>query len=134
MTCGRKILTFPICLLLLTFLVIFLPACGELVSTGSVTLSWDTPEFNEDDTALTTLAGYRIYFGQESGKYTDSVTISGNTTTAMIRNLPKEGTIYFAATAFNSYGNESCCSIELPVTLPVANWNHPLGLYFLSFP
>ncbi len=36
------------------------------ISLGSVTLSWTPPLTNADGSALTTLAGYRIYYGQSS--------------------------------------------------------------------
>src|SRR5690606_39089874 len=35
----------------------------QQISSGSVTLSWTPPSENEDGSALTNLAGYRIYYG-----------------------------------------------------------------------
>ncbi|MDH3432879.1 MAG: putative Ig domain-containing protein, partial [Gammaproteobacteria bacterium] len=40
-----------------------------IVILGSVTLSWIAPTQNEDGTALTDLAGYKIYWGTTSGSY-----------------------------------------------------------------
>ncbi|MGB5739562.1 MAG: putative Ig domain-containing protein, partial [Woeseia sp.] len=43
---------------------------------GSATLSWVPPTLNTDGTPLNDLAGYKIYWGSESGNYTDSATLN----------------------------------------------------------
>ena len=76
----------------------------------STTLSWAAPTENADGTALTDLAGYRIYWGTTPGIYTDSVTIENpGVTTYVVDNLPG-GTYQFAATAYNEAGEESAFS------------------------
>ena len=45
------------------------------VSMGSVTLSWTPPLTNSDGSALTTLAGYKIYYGRSAGSLSQIVTI-----------------------------------------------------------
>ncbi len=79
----------------------------EAISTGSVTLSWTPPTENTDGTALTDLAGYRIYWGTTSGSYPNSVTIDNpGVTTYLVENL-SPGTYEFVATSYNASGVES---------------------------
>ncbi len=74
---------------------------------GSVTLNWLPPTENEDGTALTDLAGYRIYWGTSAGNYPNSITIDNpGLTTYVVENLAP-GAYEFAATAFNTAGVES---------------------------
>ncbi len=70
----------------------------------SITLAWDA---SGDSSA----AGYKIYYGTTSRNYTNSVDV-GNVTNATL-NLPETGvTYYFAATTYDSAGNESDFSNE----------------------
>lgn len=79
-------------------------------ATGTATLSWDAPILNTDGTALTDLAGYKIYYGTSATALTQQVSISGaSTTTYVVSGLPT-GTYYFAVTAFASDGTESASS------------------------
>ncbi|MEX0708210.1 MAG: putative Ig domain-containing protein, partial [Woeseia sp.] len=76
-------------------------------SMGSATLSWTPPMENTDGTALTDLAGYRIYWGQTAGNYPNSVSINNpGITTYVIENLAS-GSYTFVATSFNTDGVES---------------------------
>ena len=78
---------------------------------GSVTLSWTAPTLNEDGTALTDLAGYKIYYGTSSRNYTIEIPVDLGTTTLVVDNLTPD-TYYFAATAINSSDIESQFSGE----------------------
>ena len=79
----------------------------DAISLGSVTLSWTPPTENTDGTALTDLAGYRIYWGTSSGSYPNSVTIDNpGVTTYVVENL-SPGTYEFVATSYNASGVES---------------------------
>lgn len=79
----------------------------DAISLGSVTLSWTPPSENTDGTALTDLAGYRIYWGTSSGSYPNSVTIDNpGVTTYVVENLAA-GTYEFVATSYNTSGVES---------------------------
>jgi hypothetical protein len=77
----------------------------------SVTLLWDSPTTNVDGTPLEDLAGYRIYYGTSSRNYAVSIDV-GNVTTHRIGNLPP-ATYYFAATTYDTSGNESDYSNEV---------------------
>jgi hypothetical protein len=124
---GSKILFLLLFLAVISALIPLLTACGSSAAVGlkgsaSVTLSWVAPEFNEDGSPLTNLAGYRIYYGETSGTYTDSVTILGKTSsTTVIGNLPNGSTIHFVVTAFNLHGTESVYSLEFPLTIPASS-------------
>jgi len=79
----------------------------EAIAMGSVTLSWSPPTENTDGTALTDLAGYRIYWGTTSGSYPNSVSIDNpGVTTYVVENLVP-GTYEFVATSYNTSGVES---------------------------
>ena len=101
-----------------------LNACGEIVSvegiipevpgdggTNSLMLSWTAPTTNEDETPLEDLAGYRLYYGTESGYYSNVVNV-GNYTSAELSNLATE-TWYLAVTAYDYFGNESELSDQI---------------------
>ncbi len=57
------------------------------------------------------VAGYNIYYGTASQQYTNSVTV-GAVTNAVIGNLRDDVTYFFAATAYDSLGNQSEFSNE----------------------
>ncbi len=83
---------------------------GLSVIDRSISLTWDAPTTNTDGTALTDLAGYKLYYGTSPGVYTTTVTL-GTATSHVINDL-SPGTYYFAVTAVNSEGAESECSNE----------------------
>ena len=103
--------------LILCFSFLFaLSGCGGDVkvyesASGNATLTWDAPTTNADGTALTDLAGYKVYYGTASGSYTTTID-AGNVTTYTVGNL-FSGTYYFAATAYDTSGNESSYSNEV---------------------
>lgn len=80
-------------------------------ANGSVTLTWTAPTLNEDGTALTDLAGYKIHYGTSSGSYSVQIPVDLGTTMLMVDNLVPD-TYYFAATAINSSNIESRYSGE----------------------
>jgi len=83
---------------------------------GSVTLSWQAPAENVDGTPLTDLAGYEIYYGEQSRNYDDSVYVaSGSATSKTIKLV--SGSYYFAMTAWDVDGNESSYSNEVIKTV-----------------
>jgi len=79
--------------------------------TGVASLSWTPPIENTDGSALTNLAGYKIYYGTTSGVYPDVITINNVGISAyVIENLSNGQTYYFVVSAFNSDGIESAYS------------------------
>ena len=79
---------------------------------GQISLWWQAPTQNVDGTALTDLAGYRIYYGVNSRNYTDSIQILNPTATSQVLSL-NSGSYYLAMTALDSEGNESAYSNEV---------------------
>lgn len=98
-----------------------LPAFGitvAAVATGSATLSWTAPTQRTDGTALTDLGGFKIYWGNAAGAYTNSVTVTNpGITTYVVDNLGS-GTWYFVVTAFDNSGLESGFSNPASKVIP----------------
>lgn len=82
------------------------------IGTFSTTLSWTAPTLNEDGSALTDLAGFKIYYGNSSGDYPNEIRIDNPSITTFVVDDLSLGTYYFAATAFNMAGEESRFSGE----------------------
>jgi hypothetical protein len=86
-------------------------------ATGSIMLNWLPPTERSDDSALTNLAGYKIYWGTEEGDYPNTVTISTpGVTSYMIEQLSR-GTYYLVMTAFDAAGVESGRSSAVAATI-----------------
>ncbi len=79
---------------------------------GSLLATWDAN--TEDD-----LAGYKVYYGTESGNYTHIQDV-GNQTSYLAENLKDGSTYHFAVSAYDLSGNESELSGEVStvVALP----------------
>lgn len=78
--------------------------------TGAAELSWTVPTENTDNTPLTDLAGFKLYWGTAPGSYPNSVQLDNpGLMSYVIENLPYAH-YYFVATAFNSMGRESAQS------------------------
>lgn len=97
----------------------FFCLCSIPLRAATVSLAWDAPINCTDGGALTDLAGYRLYYGTESGVYGDHVDVTNGTSTT-VSNLPSGRTYYFAVTAISSSGGESDRSNELELYLPPA--------------
>jgi PKD repeat protein len=89
----------------------FLFACGN-----SVTLFWIPPATNYNGTPLTGVHGYKLYYGNNSRKYTRVIDV-GNETTYKVCDLKDGHKYYFAVTAYNTSGNESAYSYEVSKTI-----------------
>ena len=85
---------------------------------GSVTLSWTAPTQNEDGSALTDLAGYKLYWGTAPGVYTDTATIDNPGITTYTVDGLAPGTYEFVATSLNAAGVESTYSNPATKTVP----------------
>jgi fibronectin type 3 domain-containing protein len=96
-----------------SFILLF-NTCNSLA--GSVTLAWDPPDGETPD-----LAGYKIYYGNSSGNYSYSIDV-GNVTTYTLTDLTEGQTYYFAATAYDTSGNESEYSNEISTTIPFTQY------------
>lgn len=75
-------------------------------TTGSATLNWTKPTKNTDGSALTDLAGYKIYYGTSSSALSKSVSVTDVNLTSYTLNNLTSGTWYFAISSINSAGVE----------------------------
>ncbi|MGE5258115.1 MAG: fibronectin type III domain-containing protein [Hyphomicrobiales bacterium] len=80
---------------------------------AQVTLAWD-PNTESD------LAGYRVHFGTTSNSYSVHIDVH-NVTTYTVTGLTDGQTYYFAATAYDTAGNESGYSNSVSYGIPAAN-------------
>jgi hypothetical protein len=92
-------------------------ADGSAVAMTSVTvrearLTWQPPKKNVDGSNIAKLAGYKIYWGTASRKYTESIEIKNPAMTSHVLKLTP-GTHYFALTALTQSGEESGYSNEI---------------------
>ncbi len=79
-------------------------------ATGSVTLNWEAPTQNTDNSTITNLAGYRITYGRSQSTLDQSINVTNpGLTTYVVPNLGT-GTWYFAMYAYTSTGAESDAS------------------------
>lgn len=85
----------------------FLPA---EVFAASLLVSWN---MNTD----ADLAGYKVYYGTQSGKYSGYINVD-DAVTCRIQGLTCGTTYYIAVAAYDIYNNESRLSAEKTVTIP----------------
>jgi len=79
-----------------------------LAADGTAHFSWTAPTQNTDDSDLTDLDGFIVYYGRSANQLTNSIIINSSTTESItIENLRKEETYYFSVSAFNALNIES---------------------------
>jgi hypothetical protein len=84
---------------------------------GTALLSWNSPTRNTDDSVITDLAGFKIYYGMFPGNYDKTITINNaGLSSYLVENLAVSDWC-FVMTAFNSYGIESVYSAEVCKTI-----------------
>lgn len=86
--------------------------------TVSITLAWDPPQTDAEGNPLDDLAGYRLYFGQQSplDASRDTFVEVGLEASRTLTGL-SPGTYYFATSAVDTAGNESALSDEVGAEL-----------------
>ncbi len=102
---------------LLVLVVLLMIACngGSGDDSGAeqslVTLSWTPPTTRSDGSALTNLAGYKIYYGNTEGEYSIIVDIDNpGLTEYVLEGLNSGRTYYFTMTAYDEARIESAYS------------------------
>ncbi len=80
--------------------------------SGLLALNWQAPTENVDGTPLTDLASYRIYYGEGSRNYSETVNVSDSAALNHSFSLIS-GSYYVAMTAIDLDGNESAFSNEV---------------------
>jgi len=79
-------------------------------ANGTATLNWVPPTGNTDGTPVTPLVGYHVFFGTSASALTQSIAVSGGTTTSYEITGLTAGTWYFAVAADATDGTESAQS------------------------
>ena len=85
--------------------------------SGKVTLNWALPTNNEDGSALTDLAGFRVYYGQSPYALSASVDVAGAASSSVEIAELAAGTWYFAIASYNRVGIESSRSGVVSTTI-----------------
>ena len=94
---------------------------GTSEPPAQIYLTWTPTTMKADGTLATDIGGYRVYYGQVSGKYGFVKTVDSQPE-ARIFGLVPGRTYYFAVAAYDSAGTESSLSNEVsrvtPATVP----------------
>jgi len=96
----------------------FLPPESDTASRGpsgpgSATLSWQPPTERVDGSPLPRLSGYRILYGQQSGRYSHTIELTNPGLTRYFIDGLSEGWWYFVMVAVDAEGLESPPSAEV---------------------
>jgi hypothetical protein len=87
------------------------------VASGTATVAWTAPTLRSDGSALTNLAGYRIYYGIGPNSFDNVIEVNTvGVTNFVVENL-SAGTWYFAVSARDSSGAESGLSTPATKTI-----------------
>jgi hypothetical protein len=94
-------------------LILMLPVIAQ---AASVTMTWNRNQ--EPD-----IAGYRIYYGTQSGQYNNSITVYDSATQPLqlsytVAGLSEGTAYYFALKTFDQAGQESDYSVETSQNIP----------------
>lgn len=87
------------------------------LTTGTAVLTLTPPTQNTDGSALTDLAGMRIYYGTSASSLTQVVDVPGTAPTSYTLSNLASGSWYFAATAYTTGGQESSPSATQSKTI-----------------
>lgn len=111
---------------LVPLIIVLLVACSggdgsSILGTGSASavLSWAAPSTREDNSELklSEIAGYRIYYGVETGKYVGVINVDDPTATEnKLTGIPS-GAYFVAMTTIDVDGRESVFSQEVVATI-----------------
>jgi hypothetical protein len=97
-------------------------SCPTTVPSSVACLSWQAPTTNTDDSALTDLAGFKVYFSLNANFTSGVSSFAINSPTnrcQMFMKLPP-GKWYFRMTAFNTAGKESALTAAVSKTIRIA--------------
>jgi Malectin domain/Bacterial TSP3 repeat len=90
------------------------------VHAARVSLSWNAPTTNQNGTSLTDLAGHKVHYGLAPRSYNVTADV-GLATSAVLSDLEAGQTYYFAVTAYDTSGNQSALSDEVPYRIPLTD-------------
>jgi hypothetical protein len=87
-------------------------------TTGSATIDWVAPTKNTNGSALTDLAGFRIYYGTSPSSLTKVVQVASSTQTSFTIGGLAAGTWYFGGVAYTTTGTQSGMSSVVSTSIP----------------
>jgi hypothetical protein len=99
---------------LLLFTALMLAGGTSYASNRTAVIQWVPPTAYDDESALdpaTEILGYKVYYGTESGTYTNTLDVGANETETSIAGL--SGTYYFVVTSISTELEESEYSNEI---------------------
>ena len=85
--------------------------------TGSATLSWTPPTQRMDGSALTSISGYKLYYGRNADNLEQIINAGSGVTSYFIDNL-EQGTWYFAVSALDGAGTEGATTATVSKIIP----------------
>jgi hypothetical protein len=91
---------------------------GVTSTKGSARLYWVAPTKNTNGTALTDLAGFRIYYGTSASNLAHLVQVANSAETSYTIGNLAAGTWYFATTAYATDGMQSARSSVVSKSIP----------------
>jgi len=94
------------------------PPTPPPATTGSAELAWTAPTKNEDGSALTNLAGYKVRYGQSAGALSQLRDIASPATTSVTIDGLSAGTWYFTVATYTNAGVESAPTGAVSKTIP----------------
>jgi len=89
---------------------IVVSAAGSPAPAGAAKLTWVPPTQNTNGSALTNLAGVRIYYGTSAANLSQSVQVAGSSATTYTISGLAAGTWYFGAKSYTTAGTTSAMS------------------------
>ena len=97
--------------------LVFGLSVGLCLLAGLVSAVARSVELDWNASSSPDVAGYNVYYGTTSGNYSHKVD-AGNAVSVTISNLNAGATYFFAATAYDTNGNESAYSSEVSFIVP----------------
>jgi len=87
------------------------------IALGQATLSWNPPTENADGSALTDLAGYKLYYGRNQSNLSQVVVLNNPGLTRYVVENLTQARWFFSMTSVNSEGTESLRSATVSKTI-----------------
>jgi hypothetical protein len=94
-----------------------LTVTAPIPATGSASLRWQPPTQRVDGTPLTSIGGYKLYYGLNQSNLDQVINLGNSVTEYQVNNLA-QGTWYFGVSAVDSVGVESGLSGMVSKTIP----------------
>ncbi len=88
------------------------------VATGTATVHWTPPTQNTNGSSLSSLAGYKIYYGTNAGTLNQVIQLANPGLASYVLTNLSSATYYFAVTAYSSSGTESAKSSVVSKVVP----------------